>query len=207
VADLIPGITVVIPTIPPRKKLLKRALASVAAQTLPAYDILVSEDLEHAGAAATRNKALSEIKTEWVAFLDDDDFFLPNHLEVLYETSLAGDADVYYTGCNVINGLGGIIPRQEEWGRFGLAFDADLLRQKSYIPVTSMVRTSLARDVCGFSYPEGSGYEDWGFYLKLLEAGAEFRHIPEVTWVWEHRVGPQYAFDGTHNTSGKSDKW
>ena len=200
-------ITVVIPTIPPRDSFLSRAMASVAGQTRQPGGVVVEVDINRTGAPTTRNRALEKVCTPWVAFLDDDDWFLPQHLETLANAADSG-ADVYYSGCTVVNGSGTeVLPRQEEWGRFGLPFDADLLRQKSYIPVTSMVRTELAQEVGGFSYPEGSLYEDWGFYLKLLDAGAIFEHVPEITWVWEHRLGGDYAFDGTHNTSGRADRW
>lgn len=199
-------ITLVIPTIPPRQDLLQRALTSVMQQTVKPSFVSVAYDVRHLGAAETRNRALSGVTTEWVAFLDDDDWLLPNHVETLWAATQSG-ADAYYPGCTVVDGLGNEIPRQEEWGRFGLDFDADLLRQKSYIPVTSLVRTELVHEVGGFSYPAEAAYEDWGLYLKLLDAGATFEHVPRVTWVWEHRVGDGYEFDGTHNTSGRGDRW
>ena len=148
-------ITVVIPSIPPRADLLQRAVDSVKKQTRPADALIIEIDTERSGATATRNRGLEQVKTEWVAFLDDDDYFLENHLEVLSGLTERTDADVIYTGCDVTDGYGRIQPRQEIFGRFGLPFDADLLRKKSYIPVTCLARTSLAQSVGGFSYPTG----------------------------------------------------
>jgi glycosyltransferase involved in cell wall biosynthesis len=82
--DAVNDITVCIPTIPPRAKMLARALESVAEQTLQPAAIIVEYDHEHTGAAATKNRALAKVTTPLVAFLDDDDHFLPHHLAVLH---------------------------------------------------------------------------------------------------------------------------
>lgn len=191
-------VSVVIPTHPQRIKngMLTRALRSVVAQTYMPDVWHVVNDVARRGATATRNQGLMQVETDWVAFLDSDDEWLPNHLATLV-SHVDDDVDVLYSGCTVLDGTGHEVPRQEAWGRFGQAFNADLLRKASYIPVTSMVRTTLAQRVGGFSYPSGSSYEDWGFYLKLLDAGARFMHIPEVTWIWHHHG---------NNTSGRPDR-
>lgn len=194
-----PLVTVVIPTIKPRRGFLRRAVNSVMAQTIGVPPIEIAIDREHQGAAATRNRALMNVKTPWVAFLDDDDYFLPNHLEVLLNAA-SGEHDIYYTGCKVIGPNFETIPMQEEWGRFGKEFDAEILRQGSCIPVTSLVPTELAQ-LARFGPPNHdplSWYDDWGFYLRALDKGASFLHIPEVTWVWHHHG---------RNTSGQGDRW
>ncbi len=57
----------------------------------------VEYDHEHTGAAATKNRGLAKVTTEWVAFLDDDDQFKPEHLEKLREAQLDSGADVVYS--------------------------------------------------------------------------------------------------------------
>lgn len=188
-------VTVLIPTIPPRKQMLNRALVSVLNQLRPPDNIHVSFDHHRLGSAVNRNVALTNVDTEWVAFLDDDDEFLPQHLLVLLQNS--DDADVIYTGCNVVNPYGQDVPHREEWGRFGKPFDGFLLRKKSYLPVTSLVRTKLAQQ-SAFRAPEGSVYDDWGFYLGLLDNGARFLHVPQKTWTWHHWGG---------NSQGLPDRW
>ena len=187
--------TVLIPSIPPRKQMLNRALVSVLNQLRQPDMITVTVDHDRVGSAVNRNRALATIGTDWVAFLDDDDEFLPQHLLVLLQNS--SNADVIYTGCNVLDPYGAEIPLREEWGRFGKPFDEALLRKKSYLPVTSLVRTSLAR-VCSFTRPTDSVYDDWGFYLGLLDNGARFLHVPQKTWIWNHWGG---------NSQGLPDRW
>lgn len=188
-------VTVLIPSIPPRTRMLNRALVSVLNQMRMPDRIVVSIDHDRKGSAANRNQVLATVDTDWVAFLDDDDEFLPQHLLTLLQNS--DEADVIYAGCTVIGPHGEEIPDREEWGRFGKIFDADRLRKKSYLPITSLVRMELARQ-SSFVRPTGSVYDDWGFYLGLLDMDARFLHVPQKTWVWHHH--------GT-NTQGLPNRW
>src|SRR5690348_9867882 len=95
-------ITVCIATHPERGSItddsapLGRAAASVYAQTYPASAIAVALDTLGDGAAVTRNRALELVKTEWVAFLDSDDVFYPDHLKKLARCARLTGADVVY---------------------------------------------------------------------------------------------------------------
>lgn len=195
------AITVVIAHIPTRRAELLRAVNSVLAQTHPAEAISIVTDTEHRGSGHTRNLALAMARTPWVAFLDDDDYLHADHLEVLLEHALTTNADVVYSTCRVVHDELGEIPLSHpgyaEWGRPGKPFDPDLLRQKSYLPVTSLVNCGLAQR-SSFVPPEGSHYDDWGFYRGLLDLGAKFSHIDKITWTWTH---------GKHNTSGQPERW
>jgi hypothetical protein len=198
-------VTVVIPTHPARgtvgnhRSMLWRAVRSVREQTIcPAMTTLVL-DTNREGAAVTRNRGLDLVTTQWVAFLDSDDELLPNHLKILIESANLSGADVVYAGCRVVDGAGQPVRMREEWGRFARAFDGDLLRQFSYLPVTSLVRADLAKRA-RFGPPDHdptSLYDDWGFYLRLLDLHATFQHIPAITWIWHHHG---------QNTSGQPDR-
>lgn len=187
------SVTVVIPTHLPRLSggWTRRAVASVFSQTRPADALIVELDVNKEGSAVTRNRGLAKVTTEWVAFLDSDDQFKANHLERLLATAEETGADVVYSAPEWVG-------RDPVALRFGLPFDADALRQANYIPVTSLVRTELAWKSGGFTCPPGTVFDDWGFYLALLDLGAEFVHLPERTWVWN--------FHGS-NTAGQAHAW
>jgi len=192
-----PGVTAVIPTIPPRDTYLRRALASVRFQTRPVTDTSIATDYEHAGAAATRNRALNSARTEWVAFLDDDDEWRPRHISTLWEAAQDTDADVIYPWFDVIAPQG-----FDPWpGVEGRPFDPDDLQHRNYIPTTVLARTELLRDVGGFE-PYGdqkeSACDDWGLWRKMLKAGARFQHVSRRTWLWH--------WHGNH-TSGLGGRW
>lgn len=195
------NVTMVMPVHPARwRTTMRRAIRSVLAQTMSVAAMSIATDVEGNGAGPTRDQALAAVRTEWVAFLDSDDEWHPDHVAALMACARDTGADVVYPACRVVHTELGEIPRTdphfEEWGRPGLPFDAKLLRRKSYLPVTSLVRTSLAQQ-SSFVPPDGSHYDDWGFYLGLLDLGAIFMHLPRITWTWHH---------GPHNTSGQQNR-
>jgi len=204
-----PGITVVVPHIPPRLADLVQCLGSINAQTRGADAVIIATDNTRAGSAATRTRGLMQSVTEFSAFVDDDDVLLPDHLRVLEAGARESGADVVYSGCFVIDQNAQQLAPREEWGRFGLPFDGDLLRERSWLPVTSLVRTGLAQEVGGFAYKtdphSGGEYDDWGFYLRMLDAGAIFHHVPVRSWLWRHHGRGRPGVPG--NTSGKAGNW
>jgi hypothetical protein len=171
-------ITLIIPTIPGREELLERAVTSAMSQTLQAA-VHVELDSTRSGAAATRNRALGTVDTEFVAFLDDDDELKPNHLRACARHTTLTGADVVYPGYDTVG--------DDPVGCFGVPFDPYLIRQRNYIPVTTLCRTDLVRRAGGFQpHPDENGdpCEDWGLWLALLASGAKFSHLPQRTWIW-----------------------
>src|SRR6185369_13856147 len=153
------SITVVIPTHPGREALLDRAVASVQAQSLAAI-VEIEFDRVRTGAAATRNRALDRVATDWVAFLDSDDEFKPNHLRACARNAALTGADLVYPWFDCDG--------EDKIGMFGVPFDRVGLRRGNYIPVTVLVRTELVRKVGGFQeHPDDNGdpCEDWGLWL------------------------------------------
>ncbi|HEY5366430.1 MAG TPA: glycosyltransferase family 2 protein [Casimicrobiaceae bacterium] len=109
--DVAPLVSVLIRTVD-RGAWLAQALQSVANQTWPRIEVIVVEDGpprseaiverfrdrlaidyiatgEHVGRARAGNLALSRARGEWLNFLDDDDVFFADHLEVLVEAATA----------------------------------------------------------------------------------------------------------------------
>lgn len=195
-------VTVIIPTIPPRAAKLQRAVRSVVEQTVQPAVIMVEFDHEHTGSADTRNRAISKASTEYLTFLDDDDVLLPHFLERTVAAAQGVPADVVF-------GKPYIPQRRDHEDSNGLpdtwVFDdegkEDLLRT-SRVQTTSLVRTKLAQQVGGFEFRYDPKHrlwlDDWGFFTKLVEAGAVFHRIPEYLFEWH--------VDG-QNTSGKPDRW
>lgn len=190
-------VTVLTPTIPGREDFLSRALESVEKQTRQPDDVHVEKDPFRTGAGSTRNRGLRHVLTDYVAFLDDDDTFLENHVESLMRVAEERpEVDVVYPVPEFVGhhpesirvGLDGKLvspwyrPFTEEHRRF-------LICNNNFIPVTTLVKTSKIRRVKGFPEPGDSDArlshaEDWIMFRRLALKGAEFFHLPEVTWRW-----------------------
>lgn len=189
-------VTFVIPHIPVREKFLNRALRSILRQTVLPLDIHVVTDVNHDGAAVTRNRGLESVTSGYVAFLDDDDYLMPWHLENCMQMIREEDADIVYPWFEVDNGA-------DPLGMFGKPFDGDHLESANYIPVTVVAKTETLKSVGGFvNHPDslihGTPCEDWGCWLAVHRAGGKIVHLPERTWTWDH---------GSGNTSGRGDRW
>lgn len=194
------GITVCVPSIPPRQAMLERAVTSVFAQTLLPTALAVRLDTGRRGAAFTRQQALESVDTEWVAFLDDDDEFYPEHLEVLADAAWDTDADYVFSYYQVHDDQG-VARDWDPLQAFGKVFDPLDPHQTT---ITTLVRTELAQSV-GFVEPvEGETIhgqrlgEDFRFTLGCVAAGAHIIHVPKRTWIWNHHGS---------NTSGQPDRW
>lgn len=194
------GITVVIPTIPSRKKMVQKAVASALNQIVSPDAIVVSVDTEGMGAWHNRNKGLSMVETEWTAFLDDDDWLFPNHLQVLSRRAEETGADLVYPWFTGPNASKTLYMGDEE--PFGREPKVELLWSCNWIPVTYLVRTEAARAIGGFPELESERWphdncEDWGFLRDFVDAGYTIAHAAKKTW--------HYNTHG-RNTSGKPYK-
>lgn len=173
------GVTAVIPTIPPRHGVLAHALESVRRQTRPVDDIIVEVDEAGEGAWVTRNRAIARVDTEWIAFLDDDDEWKPNHVELLLGEALRTGADYIFPWFDLGINCGQV----DRLGHFGREFDPT---SPHHTTMTILVRTELARAV-GFTAPEPGARvagEDWRFTLGCVARGAKIVHLPRRTWIY-----------------------
>lgn len=168
-----PVVTVVVPYHPARacNGMLARAVASVQRQTLP-HELITVEDTRREGAAATRQRGLDQVTTEWTAFLDSDDEMDPTHLAQLLACAEQTGADYVYPWFRV---CGGSDPFPMFFGK-----PWDNLHPHS-TTITILVRTELAQRV-GF---HGVG-EDFAFTKGCVVAGAKIVHHPARTWTWWH---------------------
>jgi hypothetical protein len=192
------SIAVLTPSLPGRGDMLAEAMESVQAQTRHPSIHAIGIDHSRIGIGRMLNQLAAGVEAEWLARLDDDDLFKPNHLEVL--STGTEKADVIYTWCDVmprahegvmppvpaVLGPAGWIPNQE--------FDPGTLLERNYIPATTLIRKSLWQDLGGWLLPgwgvgpprEPDLAEDWDFWLRALDSGARFLCIPEVTWTYRY---------------------
>lgn len=198
-------VTVCIPSFPRRARLLEEAVASAKNQTSGTPEIIVEVDTVGMGAARNRNAALARATSEWVAFLDDDDILYPEHIETCLQTAHAEGADLVYPWFDLHEGVDPLSVRINDRyvTPFGRKFSDDhekhLRTEGNFIPVTVLVKRELLMDVGGFPQPSTPEWphttcEDWGCWLRLLDAGAKFAHAPHRTWRWRWHPG---------NTSGR----
>jgi|GEM_PF-1618765 len=234
-----PEIAVIIATYK-RPHLIERALDSVAAQTLRPAEIIVVDDCsgdhtgevvrawsmaravpvhfiamaENSGVGAARNRALEQARSEYAAFLDSDDEYLPDALERLSTPLLdRPEAVVSFADASVIHADGrpsfllmsralsaekDCVPVEGTGGKLlRLADPKSTLLLTSMIPTCSAVfRLEAARNV-GFM-PEDRFGEDWLFWLRMTDQGSFLCRFTTVAQV--HRQEDNLT-GSTHSTT------
>jgi len=185
-------VTVAITAIPPRiGTKLDRAVASVWAQAHRPESLIVNIDWSKRGAGANRNRGLVQCLSTWIAFLDDDDEFLPHHLSHCLNLAEASGADVVVPWFRVAGG------RDPFPGNRAVGVPA--VGPLPAFPVTVLVRTEVARAARfteGLTSISGGG-EEYHYFTLLRDLGATFHMDAEETWIYHHGG----------NTSGMADRW
>lgn len=183
-----------------RPDFLQEALIGVSQQTLPPQEIIIIDDCSSisygevyplaeklqarylkqksgVGANAARNIGIKESSGDIVAFLDDDDIWLPNYLKVIHEEYLNG-ADAVVSGFKQLG--------KEEVVVINRDLDVtktSLLRGNTYCGMSGF---SAKRDLLlqnSFDELLNNG-QDWDMYVRLFQRGIKFRNIPEPIFLY-----------------------
>lgn len=192
--ELRPGITAIIAAHPARLRngLLTRALNSVCKQTLQPTTILVENDLEQKGAGYTRRTILNQVTTKWMAWLDSDDYWYPNHLSDLYEVT-KGDESIKYV-------FSWFDAANDPLGHFGKTYN---VHEPTHTTITALIDVEMAKEVgyvdTAIDWPVSN--EDLVFIFDFAKLCAERElkmiHLPKRTWFWDQ---------AGQNTSGRPDR-
>jgi hypothetical protein len=171
---------------------LAAELASAAAAGLQVQPVVLPV---RRGLPAARNAGIDVARGEFLAFLDDDDVFLPGHLHAALQVLGSGDADAAYTTCLISPvRINPARPAPEVPVSIGYPFDPGLLSVANYIPVHSAV---LRRPASARFDQELAALEDWDFWLRLSrDYGYRFVHVAEPTVVY-HRIPGQASMCGS----------
>ncbi len=212
-----PLVSVIIPTIH-RPGLLLRAIRSVLSQTVRDLEVIVvidghdpstaeavcsEEDVRirvvnnpsSLGAGRSRNRGVACASGRFVAFLDDDDEWLPNKLEKQVKQA-AGRDDVLVTCISRVVTPEGTYAWPTTIYDNARPFDEYLFVKQGPFSGASFIQTSsqfLSRSLYLRSpFPESSPHDDWEFVMRLaLQMRARIETVPDVLVI--HYMGSQGA--------------
>jgi glycosyltransferase involved in cell wall biosynthesis len=188
----LPAVSVVIPT-RNRPELLRNALLSVLHQTEPDFEVLVVDDdaehgsadgvvkalgdprihyvrqPEHRGVTAARNVGVAWASAPFIAFLDDDDEWLPEKLSVqlqALQSSPPEVAGVYSARLTVYRESGEVATQ-----RFPEPFSPF---RGNVITTSSLLIRRSCFDAVGTFDEELTAGEDWDMWVRI---GSRFRFL------------------------------
>lgn len=197
-------ISVILPTFD-RPQFLKEALFSLANQTYKNFEVLIVDNgeipsktiveqfakeidikyfvtgkLQSVGAA--KNIALKNVRGEWIAYLDDDDWFHPNHLEVL-SASMSNSGFLFcYTDAVVelqetIEDHYRTVKKSVE---YSVDFNKRLLAIKDYIFTPCVMHHRKCINAVGYFDEYLKTDEDHDYWIRMSKF-YDFLHIKKIT--------------------------
>lgn len=195
-----------------RKDTLKKAIKSVLEQSMTDFELIVVDDCspqdietvvksygdprikyirtpENSGHdGRPKNMGIMAATGEYVCFLDDDDTYRRDALQILLTYAAQSGNDVVY-GDYLIDGKAG----------WSVDFSVSRLTQHNYISMcVAFVRRVALVKVGGFDEAVPK-FKDWNLWLRLQKAGASFMHVPiivlEVDGDKEDSISSKYDID------------
>ena len=209
-------VSVIIPTFN-RPQMLETSINSIISQTYQNFEIVVVNDggldvsglvdsfqdprvryISHPknkGLAAARNTGIRNASGLYIALLDDDDLFYPEHLETALRT-LSKETPVIYTDAvrATYNRCGDNYHLSKKSIPYSIDFDRNKLLMGNLSPVNCFVFEKSLALKAGLFDETLSTLEDWDFWIRLSSLTA-FKHIAKPT------VQVNWRSDGTTMTS------
>lgn len=192
------NVTVIIPAFN-AETTLAQTLDSLLAQTWPGWEAIIVNDgssdatgavadayaandqrfgvisQPNKGLSGARNTGIANARTEWLLFLDADDWIVPEYLEqMLAQLAAQPELDAVYCGWRRVTPDGRQLDK-----RHGPQPD-DLFATFAYTcafqPNACIIRRSLAREIDGFD-PVFRTCQDWDFWQRAVRLGAQFGQL------------------------------
>ena len=222
--DVRPLVSVIVPTYN-RPDRLCEAIKSIYAQTCQDFEVIVVNDGEvdvnsvvaglnldgriraithdrNRGLAAARNTGLRAAKGIYIAYLDDDDRYYPEHLETLVKALQGSEHKAAYTDAwrlhevrqgNRYVATGRDLPYSYDFN------PADLL-VSNYFPVLCVMHERQCLDQVGYFDESLFAHEDWDLWIRMATK-FPFVHIKRTTAEFTWRM------DGSSMTSSTRDTY
>ncbi len=219
-----PMVSVIVPTYN-RPDRLQVALNSVLTQTYQDFEIVVVNDGaadvnevvaplnkdgrittiwhdHNRGLAAARNTGLRVAKGTYIAYLDDDDTYLPDHLETLVKALQGGEHKIAYTDAwrvhELRQGEGYVVTKRDI--PYSRDFNCVDLLLGNYFPVLCVMHERCLLDQVGYFDESLFAHEDWDLWIRMATL-YPFLHIKRTTaaFTWRH--------DGSSMTSSTNDTY
>jgi glycosyltransferase involved in cell wall biosynthesis len=147
----------------------------------PEHRVFYYRKPKNTGVSNTRNIAFTHCRGEFIAFLDADDRWAPEHLERKLKFLSKRDTDLVYSRVEMFDSdtddklcVWGI--RRDEIE----SFPESMYRRPFLQPSGVVIRHSLALDVGGFNEEMAFG-EDYDYYFRALALGKQFVFDKKVT--------------------------
>jgi glycosyltransferase involved in cell wall biosynthesis len=187
---------------------LPETLGTVQAQTFSDWELVVVEDgsddgteaiiqdfaervsqpvhyLRHSknqGLTATRNTGIAAAEREWIAILDADDLWEPEHLARCVETLREGDFSLVHGGSVLFDSDSGrILEERAPSSKARAAVPESVFTQDYIIQPSSVILEKALWEKTGGFNPDFQHVEDLEMWLRCLRAGTRIGYSGHLT--------------------------
>lgn len=188
---------------------LQEALMSIKNQTYKNFKIIlvldecwekteiaaqkILNDMEHLilkkekkeGLAFAKNYGLSHVDTEYVTFLDADDFYMPNKIEKQVDYLKINDVDFLGTHAyNIFNREKVLYPSCFDHLTFNTHEDIINILPSTCVLThgSMMIKMEALKNLNYYNHVKGT--EDWDLWKRAALAGYKFYQLPERLYVY-----------------------
>lgn len=213
-------ISVVIPAYN-REKTIEKCLESVMNQTYSPYEIIVVDDgstdntiqkiemqnceiikvlkQNHKGAQAARNYGIREAKGDYIAFLDSDDEWLPDKLEIQTQYLKNRKDVVVYCDCFEVNRRKGRVKTRLTQGGSGNVYKEMLINPGPTFQ--GIICSKKALMDIGLLDENVPAHQEWETSIRLAKNNT-FVHIPLPLFKWNWHDGETISKDNVRGVKG-----
>lgn len=191
-------VSVIIPVFNTKEEYLKEAIESVLAQTFLDWELVIVDDgstqntnflktfsnpkvkiirQENQGPAVARNNGIKLAQGKYILPLDSDDKIHPEYIEKAFNI-LENNTEIGIVYCDAE--LFG-----EKSGKWKLdEYKFPNILWKNVIFCSAMYKKSDWEKIGGYKKEMDLGYEDWEFWISLIEKGIKIYKLPEVLFYY-----------------------
>ena len=132
------------------------------------FPLEIMRNQKNLGAGLTRKMMISQVTSEFVAFLDADDFWDNNHIQILSQNIQEFASDIATSGARLYNKTGDYVGKR--CPAIGFINHGQLLTENLLITSGTM----LKRTVTGYkNFPEIRRRQDYAYWLYLIRTNPD----------------------------------
>ena len=205
--------------------MLREAVESVLNQTYPHIEAVVINDagidvqnqlaslqnsskilyihlLENSERSIARNCGIELASGNYIAYLDDDDIFYPNHVETLLNPLRTNGYKIAYSDSIMAQQSlqNGKYITYKKICHHSQDFDYKKLLTDNYIPILCLMHEKKCIEKAGYFDTKISTHEDWDLWIRLAN-NFNFLHLKSITSEYRMRD------DNTNTTNSKFPKF
>jgi len=211
-------ISIIMPTFN-RKQYIKKAIQSVLNQSFKDFELIIVNDggsreceeiinlfksekirylyIEHGGLSHALNQGILSSRSKYIAYLDDDDRYFSEHLQILVNALESSTySGVYSDGYRIVKKyINGKWERISKNVDMSYDYNPALFTKQNYIPILNVMHRRDCFERIGLFEEDFPNVMDWDLWYKISRF-YDFKHINKITSEFEYKMNSDSSLSG-----------